>query len=105
MEKLDFRFTACAPLKGSTDTVLVGIAASGNLEVLMERADEPSSCRFDIETAAVGFGEVWKAVLDDFTRDHAVGGVTFSINDVGATPAVVMLRLQQAWREWQGSRT
>lgn len=102
MEKLDFSFTDCPTLEGAATTVLVGVAASGNLEVLMERADESRGCRFSIETAAVGFGEIWKAVLDDFTQRHAVGGVVFSINDVGATPAVVMLRLQQAWREWQG---
>jgi malonate decarboxylase delta subunit len=49
-----------------------------------------------IVTAARGFGAIWQAVLDDFAARHPLRDVRISINDVGATPAVVSLRLDQA---------
>src|SRR5688572_3665812 len=101
MEKLRYTFDECQPLSGEKRSVLVGVVASGNLEVLMERGGEPQRAHFTIDTAAVGFGGIWEAVLHDFTERHAVGGIQFSINDAGATPAVVMLRLQQALSEWK----
>jgi malonate decarboxylase delta subunit len=104
MEKLHYTFEECRPLPAARSRVLVGVVASGNLEVLMEgTGEEPQRARFQIETAAAGFGCIWEAVLRDFTQRHAVGGIQFSINDAGATPAVVMLRLEQAVSEWTAS--
>jgi malonate decarboxylase delta subunit len=51
-----------------------------------------------IETAAEGFGEVWKAVVADFVEQRAAGGLRLSINDGGARPDTVALRLAQAVR-------
>jgi malonate decarboxylase delta subunit len=42
-----------------------------------------------------GFGSSWKAVLDRFFARYD-GAVHISINDAGATPGSVMLRLEQA---------
>ena len=41
-------------------------------------------------------------MLGDFAAAHAAGGTTVAINDMGATPAVVTLRLAQALAEYQG---
>jgi malonate decarboxylase delta subunit len=49
-----------------------------------------------IITAAKGFGTVWEAVIGDFAQRHPLRDVQVSINDAGATPAVVSLRLDQA---------
>jgi malonate decarboxylase delta subunit len=49
-----------------------------------------------IITAAQGFGNVWQAVISDFAQRHPLRDVRISINDAGATPAVVSLRLDQA---------
>ena len=38
----------------------------------------------------------WEAVLRDFHLRHGLAGVAVSIHDMGATPAVVSLRLDQA---------
>jgi malonate decarboxylase delta subunit len=103
METLRYTFAECRPLSGEKGGVLVGVVASGNLEVLMERGGEPGHASFEIETAAVGFGSIWEAVLRDFTQGNEVGGIRFSIHDAGATPAVVMLRLQQAVSEWKSA--
>lgn len=102
MEQLHFEFDAPVPL-GAFAPTLVGVVASGNLEVLCEPA-APDRCVFDITTSAVGFGAIWEAVLRDFHLRHAIGGVRFSINDLGATPAVVSLRLDQAVAELTGVR-
>jgi len=82
--------------------VVVGVVASGNLEVLVERGGAPDRCRFDVSTSVNGFGQVWRAVLADFAARRAVGGLAFSVNDAGATPAVVTLRLEQAAEELAG---
>lgn len=78
--------------------VLVGVVASGNLEVLLEPADVPG-CRVHIETSARGFEPVWRAVLQDFQQRHGLAGLGLRLHDMGATPAVVSLRLDQAMAE------
>ena len=76
--------------------VLVGVVGSGNLEVLLEPGGEPRLCLVDIHTSARGFGPIWEAVVRNFQRQHNLAGIAVSINDMGATPAVVSLRLDQA---------
>lgn len=79
----------------SFDPVLVGVVASGHLEVLLE-AEAGDACRFEIATSARGFGAIWQAVVEDFHARHGFAGLAVSIHDMGATPAVVSLRLDQA---------
>ncbi len=81
--------------------VLVGVTASGNCEVLVEGGGAPEHCAVDVQTSALGFGEIWQAVLRDFGERHAAGGLKIEIHDVGATPAVVSLRLDQALEAWE----
>ena len=99
LEALDFSFAGSRPA-GAFAPVLVGVVGSGNLEVLLEPGEAPH-CRVRVETSARGFGPIWQAVLDDFHERHALAGVRVSINDMGATPAVVSLRLDQAVAELQ----
>jgi len=94
MESLHYEFAgtrAVAPFA----PVLVGVVASGNLEVLVE-ARPSELCTIDVDTSARGFGAIWAAVLGDFHERHGFKGLSVSINDMGATPAVVSLRLDQA---------
>lgn len=70
-----------------------GVVGSGDLEVLLEPAADGAS-RVSIRTSVNGFGEIWKAVLDRFFARYD-GAVRIEINDAGATPGVVMLRLEQ----------
>ena len=69
---------------------------SGNLEVLIEPARRRRGCAIDVSTSARGFGTIWQAVVADFHARHPLAGVRVSINDMGATPGVVSLRLDQA---------
>ena len=51
-----------------------------------------------IRTSVEGYGAVWQSVLDRFfSRYH--GKASIEINDFGATPGMVSLRLQQAVEE------
>lgn len=75
--------------------VLVGVVGSGNLEVLLEPAAD-DRCTVEVATSARGFEPIWAAVMGDFHASHPLAGVRISINDMGATPAVVGLRLRQA---------
>lgn len=94
MEKLHFEFVGqCATTPFIP--VLVGVVGSGNLEVMLEPVTG-STCTIDITTSARGFGAIWQAVAEDFHSRHGLAGVAVSINDMGATPAVVSLRLDQA---------
>ena len=72
----------------------VGVVGSGDLEVLLEPTDsDTASVR--VRTSVDGFENTWKAVLDRFFGQYD-GAVHIEINDAGATPGAVLLRLQQA---------
>lgn len=101
METLEFRF-ASPPAGTAADPALCGVVGSGNLEILIRAGDDPAACQLSIKTSARGFGQVWQAVLGDFAAGHAAGGTQVAINDMGATPAVVTLRLAQALTEYRG---
>lgn len=96
METLDYRFEGRTPVQFARDAVLVGVMASGNLEILLEPAALDGAMTVRIVTAARGFGTIWQAVIADFAQRHPLRDVRVSINDAGATPAVVSLRLDQA---------
>jgi malonate decarboxylase delta subunit len=97
IETLDYTLAGTRPA-GPFAPVLVGVVGSGNLEVLLEPAPG-GDCRVHIETSARGFGPIWAAVVNDFHARHQLAGVQLSIHDMGATPAVVSLRLNQAAQE------
>ena len=75
----------------------VGVVASGNLEVLLDASNDDRS-RVVVRTSADGFGARWKDVVDRFFSRHDVA-VHIDINDFGATPPTVLLRLEQAIEE------
>ena len=72
----------------------VGVVGSGDLEVLLEPA-EGEGARVFVRTSVDGFRDTWKAVLDRFFAKYD-GAVRIEINDAGATPGIVHLRLEQA---------
>jgi malonate decarboxylase acyl carrier protein len=77
--------------------VQVGVVASGNLEVLLGRNDDgPSTAR--VRTSVAGFRETWFALLTRFFERYDISA-SIEINDAGASPPVVQLRLEQALEE------
>ncbi|MET3964535.1 MULTISPECIES: malonate decarboxylase acyl carrier protein [Bradyrhizobium] len=103
MEDLSFHHPVRERAGGIRRSAIVGVVASGNLEVLVERVLPDAECAVEIKTAAMGFGEVWSAVIGDFVERYSPGGLKFSINDGGARPDTVSLRLAQAVRLIEGS--
>jgi malonate decarboxylase delta subunit len=66
---------------------------SGDLEILFEPGpDQTASVR--VRTTVDGFDDVWRRILDAFFAHHAVAG-RYELNDFGATPGIVSLRLLQ----------
>ena len=104
MEHLKFTFDGGEPVSAKASPIVVGVVSSGNLEVMVEPAMDDARCNIHVETSARGFDHVWAAVLGDFFERSRIGAVRISINDVGATPAVVSLRLDQAVEEFRGAR-
>ncbi|MDD2734360.1 MAG: malonate decarboxylase acyl carrier protein [Desulfuromonadaceae bacterium] len=96
MEQFVMNFTVTNRLATTPSPRVCGVVSSGNLEVLVESGEPEDTCRIDVHTPAEGFRDIWSAVLRDFVERQPVGGVRITINDAGATPAVVSLRLDQA---------
>ena len=95
METLNYRFEQ-GSRRLNTSPQVVGVVGSGNLEVLIESVPLNGACTIQISTAAVGFGAIWEAVMRDFHQRWLLADTRISINDMGATPAVVSLRMDQA---------
>jgi malonate decarboxylase delta subunit len=95
MVNLKVKHTAKHRLSGHKEKAVVGVVASGNLEVLLERTLKGSECEVEINTPVKGFDELWKAVITDFVERASPGGLKISINDGGARPDTVHLRLMQ----------
>jgi malonate decarboxylase delta subunit len=91
MEQLNFSYPA---RRAVTRRVHIGVVGSGDLEVLLEPSTD-SQAHVQVTTSVSGFAAVWKNVLDRFFSRFD-GAVAIEINDSGATPGVVMLRLEQA---------
>jgi malonate decarboxylase delta subunit len=71
----------------------VGVVASGDLEVLLQPSSSDTSVL--IRTNVPGHQAIWRAVLSRFFERWPYA-VSIEINDHGATPGIVWLRLEQA---------
>lgn len=94
METLHFDYPASQPVSHRAH---VGVVGSGDLEVLLESSPDEQA-HVTVRTSADGFENVWKAVLDRFFARNDLA-VAIQINDSGATPGTVVLRLAQAVEE------
>ena len=98
MEILEIRRKAARRAPGEKSHGITGVVASGDLEVLLERVLGGTECEVNIKTPVEGFDDVWRAVVSDFIERHSPGGLRLSINDGGARPDTVSLRLAQGVR-------
>lgn len=98
MEELRFEFKNARRAGGSRSMAIIGVVGSGDLEVLAERTQADDVCLVEVSTAATGFAELWKDVTTDFVARRSPGGLRLSINDGGARPDTVALRLAQVLR-------
>lgn len=95
MPTLNYQFPASRP---TPTRVHIGVVASGDLEILLQPPGdgEPTdSASVRVRTSVNGFDTVWHEVLARFFTRTALAG-RWELNDFGATPGVVTLRLRQA---------
>jgi len=92
MERIEFDYPAAK--RRITKRAHVGVVGSGDMEVLMEPSPSEGG-HVSITTSVDGFQSSWNAVFDRFFSKFD-GAVHIEINDAGATPGSVMLRLEQA---------
>ena len=100
MEKLSFEFKASQPIKKNLH---LGVVSSGDLEILMSPSLETDKTQVSIVTGSDGFKTVWENVLTRFFERYPIAA-TIEINDFGATPGVVYLRLTQVLEELQDEK-
>ncbi|EEA03174.1 malonate decarboxylase acyl carrier protein [Burkholderia sp. H160] len=97
MEHLTFDYPA---QRAVTTRAHVGVVGSGDLEVLLSPAVADASgsalaAQVVVRTSVDGYSHIWKSVLDRFFTRYD-GAAHIEINDFGATPGVVALRLAEA---------
>ncbi|KND62040.1 Malonate decarboxylase delta subunit [Candidatus Burkholderia verschuerenii] len=91
MENLRYEYPAKRTV---TRRAHVGVVGSGDLEVLLTPSPN-AHAEVVIRTSVDGYEHVWKSVLDRFFQRYD-GAVKLELNDFGATPGVVLLRLSEA---------
>jgi malonate decarboxylase delta subunit len=104
MEILEIHRKVARRAPGDKSHGITGVVASGNLEVLLERVLNGTECEVYVKTSVEGFGDVWRAVVNDFIERQSPGGLRISINDGGARPETVSLRLAQGVRLMEADR-
>jgi malonate decarboxylase delta subunit len=92
MEQIEFDYPAAK--RRILKKAHVGVVGSGDMEVLLEPSPGEGA-QVSITTSVDGFRDTWKAVFDRFFSKFD-GSVRIDINDAGATPGSVLLRLEQA---------
>jgi malonate decarboxylase delta subunit len=95
MEKIFHQYPAGAP---AARRALAGVVGSGDLEVLLE-PNVNGMTTISISTSVNGKGPVWDALLNRIFMTGLLPAVRIDINDCGATPGVVRMRIEQAMDE------
>ena len=93
MEKFSFEFPAGAPAPAHA---VVGVVASGDLEVLLEPALRATTS-VAVTTSVDGLQPTWQAVLARIFSAAELPAARIEIHDFGATPGVVRMRIEQAF--------
>lgn len=92
METINFAYPAKEP---AARRVLVGVVGSGDLEVLIEPG-LAGQTQIVVNTSVDGSGHLWRSLFDRiFQALPDAHAMQIEINDFGATPGVVRMRLEQ----------
>jgi malonate decarboxylase delta subunit len=92
---MEYEFGAGQPALGRT---VAGVVASGDLEVLLEPG-LAGRTTIAVQTSVNGYGGNWKALLARVFGPGTLPAARIEINDNGATPGVVRMRIEQAFEE------
>ncbi len=100
MDTYEYSFKLTKTLK-SGSTTKVGVAGSGNLEVVIKPDANAEQTKIVVNTSVSGFKTIWDEVIKRYVEDYPYSGLHIVLNDAGATPPVVSLRLRQAIETYQ----
>jgi malonate decarboxylase delta subunit len=92
MENIFRQYAAGEP---APHRALAGVVGSGDLEVLLE-PNNAGITTIAVTTSVNGKALLWEAVLDRMFGAEQLPAVRLEINDCGATPGVVRMRVEQA---------
>jgi len=95
MQTLSLHFPATSPLPARAQ---VGCVGSGDLEVLLQPAQE-AQLTVEITTSADGNSARWETLLGRVFATRDIPKAHLCIHDFGATPGVLRLRIEQALEE------
>src|SRR5450830_54875 len=95
MEKREYTFAAGLPAAGRA---LAGVVGSGDLEVLLQ-PHQAGITVIVVHTSVDGKGAVWDALLARVFGGEPLPAASIIINDCGATPGVVRMRIEQAYED------
>lgn len=93
MQLITATYEATTPVE--TD-IHVGVVGSGDLEILVSPPTVPGRVSVTVRTSVDGFDTTWRGVLDNFFGRQKLA-CDVAVNDFGATPGMVALRLAQAF--------
>ena len=71
MQTLRYRFPANRPMQRRTH---IGVVASGDLEVLLDEAEDADVADVRVRTSVDGFDTVWHATLERFFTHTPLAG-------------------------------
>lgn len=100
MDTYEYSFKPNQPIKKGS-TTKVGVAGSGNLEVIIKPNPKSAETKIVVHTTTTGFKTTWDELIKRFVDDNSFKGLHITLNDAGATPPVVTLRLGQAIETYQ----
>lgn len=100
MDQYQYTFYLSNQLKKGPITK-VGVAGSGNLEVIIKPLTSTNKTTLAVYTTVSGFQNTWDEVIKRYINDYPYAGLHIELYDAGATPAVVSLRLRQALETYQ----
>lgn len=100
MEQYEYIFNLDKTLEQGP-IIKIGVAGSGNLEVLIKPADAQEQTTILVHTTVSGFKSTWDEVIKNYVKHYPYNGLHIELYDAGATPAVVSLRLGQAIETYQ----
>jgi malonate decarboxylase beta subunit len=81
--------------------IKVGVAGSGNLEVVISATNNASQTTCVVHTTVPGFKSTWDEVIKRYISYYPYNSLHIELRDAGATPPVVSLRLRQAIETYQ----
>jgi len=100
LHQIEFSFTSeNTPYELPLAWSHTGVVGSGDMEILLRRADLNGAVSAKVVTPMRGFDEIWQKVLARFINESGLANTIIEINDNNSTPFIVGMRLKQALAE------